>query len=99
MKKGELNELQLSLYYHNQFIPFLISPAILRELGAGQVDIAYLERKKDWKATLIEVKSQSYPSVHQWKRLQKSQDYLSKVLEFEIILQVKFCQKDFDSLS
>jgi hypothetical protein len=99
MKKGEWSELQLSLYYHHQYIPFLVSPKILREVGAGQIDIAYLKKTNHWCVTLVEVKSQSYPSGTQWRRLRKAQDYLSRVLECETNLEVKFCQKDFDSLS
>jgi len=99
MKKGDWNESECSLYYHRKFIPFLISPKILRELDAGQIDIAYIQKEKNWKIYLIEVKSQSFPSKLQWQRLRKSQDYLSRVLERETILKVKFCQKDLDSLS
>jgi hypothetical protein len=99
VSKGERNEQQLSLYYHSQFIPLLISAKILREAGAGQVDIAVMQNTKRWKAILIEVKSRSNPSQKQWQRLKKSQDYLSRVLDCETILEVKFCQKDFDSLS
>jgi hypothetical protein len=99
MKKGEQNEKNLSNYFHNRFIPVLISPKLLRELGAGQVDIAYLKKNPNWQLKLIEVKSRSYPSPGQWQRLRKAQDYLSKVLECETILEVKFCQKDLDSLS
>jgi hypothetical protein len=99
MKKGIWNELQCSKYYHSKNIPFLISSKLLREIGAGQVDIAFLENKKPMRIQLIEVKSKSFPDHKQWKRLQKSQDYLSRILDCETILKVKFCQKDFDSLS
>lgn len=99
MKKGDWNELQWSKYLHQKHIPFLISSKVLREIGAGQIDIAYLSHQDPWRAELVEVKSNAYPTKFQWKRLLKSQDYLSKVLEFEINLKVKFCQKDFDSLS
>ena len=99
MKMADLNELQCSLYFHQNFIPFLISSKLLREVGAGQIDIAYLVQAKPWRAFIIEVKNATDPSPTQWRRLRKTQDYLSKVLEFEIILKVKFCQKDIDSLS
>ena len=99
MKKGDWNELQWSLYYHQKYVPFLISSKLLRNFGAGQIDIGFIKKNNLWEAVLVEIKSKSYPSKEQWKRLRKSQDYLSRVLECETILEVKFCQKDFDSLS
>ena len=99
MRKGDWNERECSLYYHRKYIPFLISPKILRDLDAGQIDVAFIQKSRSWKVGLIEVKSRSHPSTRQWQRLRKSQDYLSRVLECETILKVKFCQKDFDSLS
>jgi hypothetical protein len=98
MRKGDLYEKECSLLYHKQFIPFLISSKILREIDAGQIDIAFIKSIDPLKVGLIEVKSRSFPSRMQWQRLKKTQDYLSKVLECETNLSVKFCQKDFDSL-
>jgi hypothetical protein len=98
MRKGDLHEKESSLLYHQKFIPFLISSKILREIDAGQIDIAYIQTIKPLRISLIEVKSQSPPSQIQRRRLRKTQDYLSRVLECETILKVKFCQKDFDSL-
>jgi hypothetical protein len=99
MRKGDEIESLQSLFFHKKNLPVLISSKVLREIGAGQVDLAYMQKKDNWVLTLVEVKASSYPSSKQLQRLRKSQDYLSKVLECETILSVKFCQKDFDSLS
>lgn len=99
MRTGDWNELQWSLFYHQKHIPFLISSKLLRAVGAGQIDVAFIEKQRNWRASLIEIKNKSHPTAKQWQRLRKSQEYLSRILEIETILKVKFCQKDFDSLS
>ena len=100
MKKGEIGESKFSLLFHRENIPALFSSQLLRSLNLGQIDVAYLKKnsKKTWVLYLIEVKSTSYPAPFQHKRLLKTQEYLSKVLEIGVKLEVKFCQKDNDSL-
>jgi hypothetical protein len=94
MKKGEKFEQEYSLIAHQRFLPVLVSSLLLRSIGAGQVDVAGLDRKnKTWVLRLFEVKSKVAPTILQWRRLQKTQDYLSKMLEIESKLEVKFCQK------
>lgn len=94
MRKGDKFEKEFSLIAHNEFLPVLISSSILRSKTAGQIDVAGLSRNnKSWVLRLFELKYVHYPSAQQWKRLRRSQDYLSKVLEMETKLEVKFCQK------
>lgn len=101
MKKGDILESDFSKSMHCKGVPALVSPMVLRSLNLGQIDIAYLERtnKKTWVLKIIESKSSLYPSVTQMKRLRKTQDYLSKVLDIEALLEVNFCQKADRTLS
>jgi hypothetical protein len=94
VRKGERAEQEISLNIHKKNLPVLVSSLTLKTVNAGQVDVAGLSKiNKSWVLTLYEVKSSSYPSHAQWQRLRKSQEYLSKVLEIDTKLEVKFCQK------
>ena len=95
LKKGDKLEKEYSSLLHSSYLPVLISSLVLRSINAGQIDVAGLSKiNKAWVLSLFEVKSSQYPSVHQWRRLLKAQDYLSRVLEISTLLEVKFCQKD-----
>lgn len=97
--KGEKWEILQTRYYHSLGTPFLVSPLVLRSHGLGQIDVAYIEKKNSaWQLRIIEVKTKTVPSKSQWLRLLKSQNYLSKVLEVESKLKVKFCKNEQDSL-
>ncbi|MFA6239245.1 MAG: hypothetical protein WC635_18035 [Bacteriovorax sp.] len=93
MRKGDKFEKDFSTTVHRVHLPVLISSQILRSMDAGQIDVAGLSKKKSWVLHLYEVKSKCQPSFFQWQRLRKSQDYLSRVLEIDTKLEVKFCQK------
>ena len=101
MKKGDLLESENSRLLHKKGVPTLVSPMVLRSLNLGQIDVAYLEKSqnKTWVLRITESKTSVYPSVHQMKRLRKTQDYLSRVLEMEALLEVNFCQKGHRTLS
>ncbi|MGZ3790108.1 MAG: hypothetical protein ACXVLQ_16345 [Bacteriovorax sp.] len=95
MRKGDKFEKDFSLEIHQIQRPVLISSLLLRSINAGQVDVAGLTRKKsEWLLHLYEVKTGHGPAGEQWRRLLRAQDYLSKVLEMGVKLEVKFCQKD-----
>lgn len=99
MKQGEFQEASLSEKYHTKNCAVLVSPLVLRSMDLGQIDLAYLSKnKRGVRLHLIEVKSSRYPSRGQQRRLLRTQDYLSKVLNIESILEVKFCQKDDQTL-
>ena len=94
MRKGDKFEKDYSLEAHRIHLPVLVSSQILRSLNAGQIDVAGLSRRnKSWVLYLFELKFRQYPSASQWHRLRRAQDYLSRVLEIETKLEVKFCQK------
>lgn len=95
MQKGDMAEAQVSREFHEKGVPALVSSLVLRAQNLGQIDIAYLERtaKKTWVLKIIETKSSVYPARSQLFRLLKTQDYLSRVLDVESKLEVKFCQK------
>lgn len=108
MKKGDMLEARVSSeifqsHQNSQIVPALISSLVLRSLNLGQVDIVYLEseniKTKKWVIRIIETKFSMGPSEMQMRRLRRTQDYLSRILEFESKLEVKFCQKDDHSLS
>ncbi len=95
MRKGDKLEKDFSIFIHEINHPVLISSSLLRSYNAGQVDVAGLYKIKDeWVISLYELKSSSCPNFKQWQRLKRAQDYLSRVLEIGVKLEVKFCQKD-----
>jgi hypothetical protein len=95
MRKGDKLEKDFSAIIHNSYLPVLVSSQLLRSLSAGQIDVAGLTKKnQSWVLSLFEVKSSQYPTQIQWRRLLRAQDYLSRVLEIDTKLEVKFCQKD-----
>lgn len=101
MKKGDILESEFSQSMHKKGVPVLVSPMHLRSLNLGQIDVAYLERikNKTWVLRIIESKSSISPSIIQMKRLRKTQDYLSRVLDMPAKLEVNFCQKADRTLS
>lgn len=95
MQKGDIAESRGSLHFHHKGVPVLVSALLLRSQNLGQIDIAILEKnfQKAWVLKIIETKSSIYPGKLQLFRLRKTQDYLSRVLDMESKLEVKFCQK------
>ena len=84
ISKGELFERQVSLYYHQKYLPVLISSLLLRSYGCGQVDLSYLKFKNLY---LCELKSgRSILTGEQRKRLHKSQELLSQLLDLDTLL-------------
>lgn len=95
----EILESKETKLFHRRGHPCLISSLVLRSRGMGQIDVATLQKIGTRKVlTLVEVKTSTVPGSFQWQRLKKSQDFLAKLLEVETKLEVKFCQKDQDSL-
>lgn len=95
---GQIQESLQTKLFHNLGTPVLVSSLVLRSKGLGQIDVAYIHKTLHWKLKIIEIKSKTAPSRKQWHRLLRAQDFLGKVLEMESKLEVKFCQKDPDSL-
>ena len=100
MRKGDIHESDVSEVLHRSGVPALISSLVLRSQNLGQIDVAYLEKNKQkaWVLKIIETKTSMMPSRAQMARLLKTQDYLSRVLDIESKLEVKFCQKADPSL-
>lgn len=95
---GQIQESLQTKHFHSLGTPVLVSSLILRSKGLGQIDVAYIQKTFHWKLKIIEIKTKTVPSRKQWLRLLGAQDFLGKVLEMESKLEVKFCQKDQDSL-
>lgn len=101
MNKGESQEAEASHYYHAKYLPLLVSSQLLRKLNLGQIDLSYFQKNgsKEWKLTIVEIKSQCGPSRKQQKRLRASSEYLSMIFNIMTILEVKFCKNVKDSLN
>lgn len=99
MTNGEQFEKEFSQLIHSKNIAVLVSSNLLRSFNLGQIDVACLEQEQGRRRLMIyECKSSVFPSKKQWFRLLATQDYLSRVLNIETKLEVKFCQKDEPSL-
>jgi hypothetical protein len=86
MQLGLDYETQIVARWHEQHTPVLISPMLLRRLGAGQIDLAVMDENK---ITLGEVKkSRAFLSKAQKQRLQRSQEFLAYVFEKDVVLRV-----------
>lgn len=101
MKRGEFQEAEISKYYHQKYLPLLVSSHLLRKLNLGQIDLSYFQKNNslEWKLIVVEVKSQCVPSRKQRQRLRASTEYLSSVFNIMTILEVKFCKNVKDSLN
>ncbi len=79
--RGLRSEMHASKVLHqDQVVPVLIYPKVLRDLGAGQVDICTLERESTQKIIKIyEVKSSLRISRKQMQRLTSSANLLSSI--------------------
>ena len=87
MLKGRELECAYSKIIHKEGTPLLISPKLLRSLGAGQVDIANIIKKDNLEIiNLYEIKSSTPPSKDQIKRLKRSQLYISSILDRNVRL-------------
>jgi hypothetical protein len=94
---GNSFEKDFSFSFHQSVCPVLLSSLLIRSIDAGQIDVAGLVKDKNskkWSLILYELKISQYPGRKQWERLRRTQDYLSRVLEMDAKLSVKFCQKD-----
>lgn len=84
--RGDRLELRLSEKYHQMGIPLLISSAFLRSMGCGQVDLAYIKKKK---IIMLEVKS--WPEAlggRQLARLNRSVELISCIFDAETELKI-----------
>src|SRR5690606_32638648 len=75
--KGKQLEAYFSSLLHKKYIPVLISPLVLRQLGAGQVDVAVFKPNE---LHLIEIKASGRVTFKQIERLGKSGTWLGHVL-------------------
>ncbi len=95
MNRGEAVELLASAEIHKKGIALLVSPLILRELGAGQIDVARIEKIScESKISLFEVKSKWSPGKKQWIRLKRSSQFLSMVFNMSSTIQIWQFEKE-----
>lgn len=88
ISKGQSEELAYSRKIHSEAMPLLVSPLILRESGAGQVDLAILKKTSQWEVIVYEIKSSGHISFLQYKRLKKSAHYLAMIFDCSARIQV-----------
>jgi len=82
-------ELAFSKDIHHNEIPVLISSLSLRSRGCGQLDIVAFSKKSN-RLNIFEVKSfkQKWVSARQWRRLRKSQEFLSLLFNCEVSITI-----------
>ncbi|EQC51415.1 hypothetical protein [Bacteriovorax sp. DB6_IX] len=91
--KGLKYELTESKRIHREGTPLLIYSKVLRELGAGQVDLAVIKNERNFKEKVIEIfelKSFAYISKSQRRRLYHSAQVLSAYLGLSCRISVIF---------
>lgn len=93
--EGHDFEKNMSLIYHSDHTPVLLSSLLLRELKLCQIDISVLKKVSNSNCiTLYECKRKSYPSKSQYKRLITTADYLSRVLDIGVKIEVIFAKSN-----
>jgi len=92
---GDYVERQASREIHKKGVPLLVSAIILREIGAGQIDLARIENIANTKIiTIFEVKSKWRPAPGQWQRLKKSSLFLSYIFNISTVIRVWRFEKE-----
>ncbi len=81
---GLKNELKFSLCFHQEGVPLLVSPLLLRSRGLGQIDLGrFIKTGQDWEIELAEVKSshlgKEVMSLKQKQRLRASGNFLGSL--------------------
>lgn len=66
-------------------MPLLISPLILRERGAGQVDLSVFSKNE---IILYEIKSSGFLAKGQYQRLRKAASFLSAAFSRSTLIRV-----------
>jgi hypothetical protein len=87
-EKGQDLEKTLSLEFHQNSVPLLIEPTVLRKRGAGQVDLARFVFGQNQKVIeLLEVKSGFEVTLKQRLRLRASANLIGEVFQVPVKLQ------------
>jgi len=84
LNKGFALEKKYSAIIHQQGIPVLLSSLLLREIGAGQVDLAMMDYNKPV-VSLYEIKSHGHLSYKQKKRLNDSAIFIGEILNCTVL--------------
>lgn len=88
-QKGIKAELKASYQLHQRYLPFIISPVILRNRNCGQIDLAHFTSEKLY---LFEIKSRNLGKQQicprQRGRLLRSVQFLGLVFNRDVELRV-----------
>lgn len=87
INKGSTLEKKTSLKVHKSGQALLVHSKVLRDLGAGQIDLA---RIKNGVIEVFEVKSFAFISRIQKRRLLRSAEYLSSTFDMSCRISVIF---------
>ncbi len=81
LSKAQAFEQEVSLVLHQRFYPVLVSPLVLRDFRCGQIDISFI---KNGCLHIGELKSgQSILSLDQKRRLKRTQQFLTSILDID----------------
>ena len=84
VNKGFELEKKYSAIVHRCGMPVLLSSLLLREIGAGQVDLAVMEYNRPV-VYLYEIKSHGHLSYNQQKRLKSSSIFVGEILNCVVL--------------
>ena len=84
MNKGADLEKKYSAIVHQYGMPVLISSLLLREIGAGQVDLAMMDYHRPV-IYLYEIKSHGHLSYIQKERLKSSSIFIGEILNCMVL--------------
>lgn len=89
IQKGLSLELRKSVAVHQKLVPVLISSAMLRRIGCGQIDLCGIEKLgEQFLIRVYEVKSSGYVSATQRRRLYRSAHFLSQYFDISCTVLV-----------
>lgn len=83
--KGQESEKLFSAFIHQKYTPLLVSSLILREQGAGQIDLCVLTAKE---VIIFEIKTSGHLSRGQYQRLKDASTLMSALFQRSASLRI-----------
>ncbi len=96
MNKGDSWELKVSEKLHDQGLPLLISPLLLRSKNCGQIDLAYF---KENTCVVVETKNKPIISRNQKNRLTRALSLLALIFKKKIYFFISTPKEEFEGES
>ncbi len=99
---GDAFERECSEYYHNDYLPLLISTKVMRSYRMSQIDLAFFSKEKrregincSWNINILEIKNYPLLTFTQKSRLRKSSNFISKIFNLSVRLDYLFKKLDY----